>query len=123
MLRLAIVKLVHPVIAAPVKRQRTSVSKTLSKMPVGCHLLTVCFAILHHSLFVVVNKPHKHVKKRMFGLQRCHCRKEACTCDYRASRKMSARAVFMVRMSARVFLSIVCIALTVVRLLLFVHAV
>ncbi len=39
--------------------------------------------------------------------------KETHTCDDRDSRKTFARAVFMVMMSARVFLPIACVALTV----------
>jgi hypothetical protein len=61
--------------------------------------------------------------KTMFGSQRCHCRKEARTCNDRASRKMLARAVFMVTLSAHVFLLIMCIALKVERSFLFVQAV
>jgi hypothetical protein len=32
-------------------------------MSVSRHALTVCFAILRHSLTLVVEKPHKHVDK------------------------------------------------------------
>ncbi len=37
--------------------------KTVSRMPIGRHLLTIGFAILRHSLSIVVSKPHKHVNK------------------------------------------------------------
>ncbi len=37
--------------------------KTIGGMPLGHHVLKVCFTILCRSLSVVVDKPHKHVNK------------------------------------------------------------
>ncbi len=37
--------------------------ETVSRMPVSHHALTVCFAILYHSLSIVVDKPHEHIDK------------------------------------------------------------
>ncbi len=37
--------------------------ETIGGMPVGRHVLMVCFMILRHSLTIVVDKPHKHVNK------------------------------------------------------------
>jgi hypothetical protein len=37
--------------------------ETVGKMPVGCHALMVCFAILRRSLTIVVDKPHDHADK------------------------------------------------------------
>jgi hypothetical protein len=77
--------------------------KPVSRVPIGGHALPVCLAIIGHLLTILVDKPGS--MKTILGLRRCRCWKKACTWDNMASRKTLVRAVFIITMSARVFLS------------------
>jgi hypothetical protein len=58
----------HREVGASCKRRAGEEAKaecveTVGGMPVGRYALTVCFAIIHRSLSVVVDKPYKHINK------------------------------------------------------------
>jgi hypothetical protein len=120
---LFILKPVLLVYAAPVKRRRMRASNPLA----GCQ--STAMRCRFASQFLAVVLPYwlmnqrKRSTKMILGLQRRRCWKEARTWDDMASRKTLARAVFIVMMSACVFLSRKCVAWTVAWLLLSAHAV